>query len=337
MSVARVLEVEHLSVHARGASGPVPIVEDVSFQLDTGQLTAIVGESGAGKSMSIRAAIGLLDRRVFNIGGRIVLGGVDLDTLGPRDRRRHLARWASLVPQSPTDALNPTMKVGWQIAEAMWRSVTRERRLSRRAAASRSVELMRAVGIADPERRFHSYPYELSGGMNQRIVIAIALSCDSSVLFCDEPTSALDVTTQATIMDLLGELRAKRELGVVLVTHDLALAAERADEVVVVHGGRVVEVLPARGLAEEAAMPYTRMLVSAARDGVSTQGAAQRVLRDGCSFEGACERAEERCRVSVPALEQIGLGGHRCRCFFPVLTERVPPGDSVQAGRRGAR
>lgn len=336
MSAALVLEVEHLSVHARGASGPVPIVEDVSFQLEARQLTAIVGESGAGKSMSIRAALGLLDRRVFTVGGRIVLGGVDLDTLGARDRRRCLARWASLVPQSPTDALNPTMKVGWQIAEAMWRSVIREQRLSRREAASRSVELMRAVGIADPERRFHSYPHELSGGMNQRVVIAIALSCDSSVLFCDEPTSALDVTTQATIMDLLEDLRASRGLGIVLVTHNLALAADRADEVVVVHGGRVVEVFPARALAQEAAMPYTRMLVAAARDGVSTPTASQGALRNRCSFETACDRAEGRCRAEVPALEEI-RSGHRCRCFFPVLAARVPPADAVEAGHRGPR
>jgi ABC-type dipeptide/oligopeptide/nickel transport system ATPase component len=313
------LRVEGLSVSLRTRKGNRQIVQDVSLEVERGGMVAVVGESGAGKSLSVRAMLGLLDDRLFEVGGRIEVLGKDVGTLARRERRRYLTRATALVPQHPMQALNPTMKVGEQIAEALCHSRTREVRLSRKAAASRSLELMHAVGIADPEARYHSYPHELSGGMNQRIVIAVALSCDSAIMCCDEPTSALDVTTQAVIMDLIDDLRRSRELGVVFVTHDLPLAATRADEVVVIHGGSVVEQLPARHLAKHAVMPYTRALVQTAgyKAVAGLTGSAAAASERGCTYAASCPRADDHCRAVRPELIPLN-DSHSYRCWHPV-------------------
>lgn len=319
MSDSALLRVESLSVALRTRKGSRLIVQDVSLSVEHGGMVAVVGESGAGKSLSVRAMLGLLDDRVFEVEGRIEVLGKDISALSRKERRRYLTRATALVPQHPMQALNPTMKVGLQIAESLSHSRTREVRLSRKEAAARSLELMRAVGIADPEARYHSYPHELSGGMNQRIVIAVALSCESSIVCCDEPTSALDVTTQAVIMDLIDELRQTRELGVVFVTHDLPLAANRADEVVVIHGGAVVERLPAAQLAKQTVMPYTRALVQTAgyKSVAGLTGSASAASDRGCTYAATCPLADDHCRTVTPELTALDEH-HSYRCWHPV-------------------
>ena len=321
------------------AKGEVRLVDDVSFAVRPGAMTAIVGESGAGKSLTTKAILGLLDDRRFRVGGQVSLGGVDLSGMTARQRRAHVARTASLVFQNPTRALNPTMRVGPQIIE----SITKVRgtgpagtgRTSKAQARERGLELMRAVGIPDPKERFYSYPHQLSGGMRQRIVIAIALAADPKVIVCDEPTSSLDVTTQALIMDLFDELRAERGISFLLVTHDLALASSRVDDVVVLYAGRVVEANSADRIFRDAAMPYTRDLVAAIPDPADPAALWQdRPARhaapapgDGCSYAANCAFAEQRCRDEVPSLLPLDSAGqhgdghhgdHLCRCWFPV-------------------
>jgi len=265
------VDVEDLTVALVGSDAR-PILDRVSFSVQPGRMTALVGESGAGKSMTTKAILGALDERLFRVSGRMELAGRDLGGLSARERRRHVTGTAALVFQNPTRALNPTMRVGAQIAEAM-RFAPGRSRLSASDARARSIELMRQVGIAAPEDRFDAYPHQMSGGMKQRAVIAIALSLEPRVLFCDEPTSSLDVTTQALIMDLLDELRERLGLGILFITHDLVLAASRADDVLVLRDGRLVERLPAADLFHTAQDPYTRELISRVPDISSGAGA----------------------------------------------------------------
>jgi oligopeptide/dipeptide ABC transporter ATP-binding protein len=336
------IEVSGLTVslltHSRGE---VRLVDDVSFSVRPGAMTAIVGESGAGKSLTARAILGLLDDRRFRVSGRVTLGGADLSGMTARQRRAHIARTASLVFQNPTRALNPTMRVGPQITE----SITKVRgggKVSAAQARERGLELMRAVGIPDPRERFHSYPHQLSGGMRQRIVIAIALAANPQVIVCDEPTSSLDVTTQAVIMDLFDQLRAERRISFLLVTHDLALASSRVDDVVVLYAGRVVEANSAERIFRDAAMPYTRDLVASVPDPAAPAALWQeRPARkaapapgQGCSYAANCAFAEQRCRDEVPSLLPLA-DGHPCRCWFPV-TPSVSHGPLSAATEQGA-
>lgn len=318
-----ILEVEDLHVRLRRAEGTVTILDGVSYTLFPGKALALVGESGAGKSVSTRAVLGLLDRAKFDVTGRVKLAGVDLATLSRGDRRRHVATYASLVFQDPMRSLNPTMRVGWQIAEAMYKTPNKALAVSKAEARKRSIQLIRDVGIAAPEERFDAYPHQLSGGMRQRIVIAIAIACRSKVVFCDEPTSSLDVTTQAQIMDLLDGMRRSLGLSTVLITHDLALAASRVDEVMVMYHGRLVEKLPAPGLVQNVMMPYTQALLRSVPD---HEGGIPDPLPSlpyrleanhvGCHFAPLCSRAQEKCIEETPQLEELAEG-HLCRCFFP--------------------
>ncbi|HEY6495908.1 MAG TPA: ABC transporter ATP-binding protein [Trebonia sp.] len=325
------IEVSGLTVSlTRPGRDDVLLVDDVSFAVGPGAMTAIVGESGAGKSLTTKAILGLLDDRRFRVGGRISLGGTDLSTLSARQRRAYIARTASLVFQNPTRALNPTMRVGPQIIESLTK-VRGSARMSKAQAQERGLELMRAVGIPDPKERFHSYPHQLSGGMRQRIVIAIALAADPQVIICDEPTSSLDVTTQALIMDLFDQLRADHGISLLLVTHDLALASSRVDDVVVLYAGRVVEANSADRIFRDAAMPYTRDLVAAIPDPTDpdalweerpARGSAPTPGVAGCAYADNCASVQQRCRDEAPSLLPLadaGLhGDHRCRCWFPV-------------------
>jgi oligopeptide/dipeptide ABC transporter ATP-binding protein len=327
-STEPIVEVEDLRVQIRTGRGLVTVVDGISYSVKPSQPLALVGESGAGKSIGVRAVLGLLNARKFEVSGSIKMGGVDLATLTPRARRRHVARSASLVFQDPTRSLNPTMRVGWQIAEAMYTSKARDSLLTKAEARERAVQLMRDVGIASPEDRFLSYPHHLSGGMRQRVVLAIALSCYPRIIFCDEPTTSLDVTTQAQIMDLLDELRSRLSIAVVLITHDLALAASRTDDVMVMYAGKIVEKIKSAEIAFGASMPYTRALLRSvpgtARDSnrpTSIPGTPPdpRALPPGCAFEPRCGQAEDICRAKAPLLEELEPG-HFVRCWFPVRT-----------------
>jgi oligopeptide/dipeptide ABC transporter ATP-binding protein len=316
------VEVEDLTVRVTGRDGP-PILDAVSFTVEPGKMTALVGESGAGKSMTTKAVLGVLDDRLFKVSGRILIAGQDVGAMRASARRRYTSSVTSLVFQNPTKALNPTMRIGPQIAEALRFSAVGQH-LSAGQAHDRAVELMKQVGIAAPQERYHAYPHEMSGGMKQRAVIAIALSMNPRVLFCDEPTSSLDVTTQALIMDLLDELRERLGIGILFITHDLVLAASRADDVLVLHSGRVVENMPVRDIFETAAMPYTRDLIG------RVPGAGERPqappaplpLEVGagpaaCRYVGQCAFQREICVERVPPLARIGPA-HLVRCWFPV-------------------
>lgn len=339
-----VVEVEDLTVRVRRGSAMLTLVEGLSYRVAPARAMAIVGESGAGKSIGIRAVLGLLDPRRFEVTGTVRFDGVDVAQVPKAKRRGFVTGVASLVFQDPTRSLNPTMRVGPQIAEAMLAGSGRpdeaagEAPLSRAEARRRSVELIRDVGIAAPDERYFAYPHELSGGMRQRIVIAIALACRPKVIFCDEPTSSLDVTTQAAIMDLLDGLREAHSISNIVVTHDLALAASRAEQVLVMYGGQVVEALPARGLARTSRMPYTQALIRAVPD-VDLPGRPPLPIegsppdpRDpppGCAFAARCGHAQDDCGESRPALVQV-TDRHLVRCWHPraapqhVSTTREP-------------
>ena len=329
---APLVRVEDLNIKVRNGGGWVHLVRDVSYAVNPGDCLAIVGESGAGKSIGIRAVLGLLDERKFQVTGKFWLGGVELGSLRPAARRAHVTRHASLVFQDPSRSLNPIMRVGQQITETLLKGSGRQERLTRAQARQRSIDLMRAVGLGAAEERYHSYPHELSGGMKQRIVIAIALACGSRVMFCDEPTSALDVTTQAQIMDLLDDLRATRGISTVVITHDLALAASRARQVAVMYAGQVVEALPAANLAASARMPYTEALIYAAPDPDADGGLPRpidgrppdpRSPAAGCSFQPRCGYAAADCATTPPTLTPVD-GEHSLRCWHPLAARTAP-------------
>jgi oligopeptide/dipeptide ABC transporter ATP-binding protein len=326
-----IVEVENLVIRMKSAH-PFTLVDGVSFSLLPGHALALVGESGAGKSITCRAILNLLNPRKFEIFGMVRLGGVEVSALRAKAWRAQATRTSSLIFQDPTRSLNPTMKVGWQIAESMYKSTTRVERLSKHAARERAIALMREVGIADPEERFYAYPHQLSGGMRQRIVIAIALSCDPQVIFADEPTTSLDVTTQAQIMDLLDELRQKRQIAVVLVTHDLALAASRVDEAMVMYAGRLVEKLPSSDVARSAQMPYSQALLNAVPgmeidgeipDPIPGSPPNPRDLPPGCAFEPRCSQRAQICVDERPELRELSPG-HACACWFPIDLGATP-------------
>jgi len=318
-----VLEVHDLAVRLHHGGGTRVILEGVSYTVMPASSVALVGESGAGKSVSVRAVLDLLDSRRFEVTGSIRFCGTEITTMSSKQRRRYVSSVASLVFQDPTRSLNPSMRVGLQISEAM-RFVPHREPLEKEEAHRRAVQLMRDVGIADPEERYYAYPHQLSGGMRQRIVIAIALSCDPKVVFCDEPTSSLDVTTQALIMDLLEGLRDRFGISVVLITHDLALASSRVSEIMVMLSGRLVETVPAAVLFDRASMPYTRALLRAVPNPDSgtlstplpPAKPGRQSLSVGCVYSRRCERADDRCLVEVPELVELEEG-HSCRCWLP--------------------
>jgi peptide/nickel transport system ATP-binding protein len=311
------------------------IVEDFSATVAHGGSMTIVGRSGTGKSLSVKAMLGLLDPHTFEVSGSVMLAGQDILSMAPRRRRRFISRTASLVFQNPTSALNPTMTVGRQIAEVMAHTGPRSKRISQAEAHTRAIGLMRDVGIANPELRFDAFPHQLSGGMRQRIVIAIALACNPVIMFCDEPTSSLDVTTQALVMDLLEELRRTRGIATVLVTHDLALASSRVDDVTVMHGGRVVESLPSAAFALRAKMPYTRDLIQAVPNSadrrlpivIEVRPGRSRAVASGCSYQPYCEFADATC-AELPPLRHLSED-HRLRCWHPVETGGTASAESA--------
>jgi oligopeptide/dipeptide ABC transporter ATP-binding protein len=318
-----VLAIEHLSVRLQ-RRGQIGILDDINYTVRKGEAIAIVGESGAGKSISTRAALDLLDPLRFIVEGSIKLCGQELLTLPRKRRRQYISRHASMVFQDPTRALNPSMRVGEQIAEAMLR---RDPPTTRKDARTRALELIRAVGIADPEERFYAFPHQLSGGMRQRIVIAIAIACSPQIIFCDEPTSGLDVTTQALIMDLLQDLRRQLDVAIVLITHDLLLAASRVDTVVVMYRGRLAERLPSATLFDGAAMPYTQALLAAMPRLDGEMPRAMPIASNtlplsgaGCRYSGVCPRARDICRRETPPRVSIAAN-HDVWCFFPGPTK----------------
>lgn len=318
-----VFRIEALSVAFALAHGRIEAVDRASFEVAAGETLGIVGESGCGKSVTLMAALGLLEANGSITGGRVLLGKEDLLTL-PERRLDHIrGREITLISQDPQAALNPVLTIGRQVAEPL---VLHEG-LGWRAARERAADLLRRVGIPDPVRRLDDYPHELSGGMCQRVMIAIALACRPRLLIADEPTTALDVTIQRQILDLLAELQDEAGMAMVLVTHDLGVIAEMADRVVVMYAGRVVEEAPVRELFRAPAHPYTHGLLrsiaradSEARRLEAIEGTvpALHEMPEGCRFAPRCPRVQTHCRESVPELgRHDGRPGRRVACFHP--------------------
>lgn len=250
----KLLEVKDLSVSFNTYAGEVQALRGISFSVDRGETLAIVGESGSGKSVTVQTIMRLIPMPPGEIkNGEILFDGEDL-VKAPLERMRELrGRKIGMIFQDPMTSLNPTIKVGKQIMEG----ILIHKKVTREEAKQKAVEMLRKVGIPKPEERFHQYPHEFSGGMRQRAVIAIALSCEPDLLICDEPTTALDVTIQAQILDLINELKKELNIAVILITHDLGVVAETADRVVVMYAGEKLEEAPVRELFKNPKHPYT--------------------------------------------------------------------------------
>jgi oligopeptide transport system ATP-binding protein len=308
------LEVEDLRVEFRTRDGVVHAVNGVSYRVDRGEALAVLGESGSGKSVSAQAVMGLIDSPPgFVTGGRIRFQGEDILTL-PEPRRRALrGRRIAMIFQDALSALNPVFSVGDQIAE-MYRV---HGGLSRADARYRAIEMMDRVHIPSARERYGDYPHQFSGGMRQRVMIAMALALGPDVLIADEPTTALDVTVQAQIMELLAELRRERDMALILITHDLGVVADVADRISVVYAGRVVESGTVRELYKRPAHPYTEGLLRSVprvdqkgRDLTPIGGSPPNLLRipSGCPFHPRCPYARELCSAEVPPLREVDPG-----------------------------
>ncbi|QXM24826.1 ABC transporter ATP-binding protein [Elioraea tepida] len=316
---APLLEIENLRTVFRSSAGDLPAVDGVSLSVRPGRTLGIVGESGCGKSVLSLSVMRLVPRPGRIAGGAIRFDGRDLLALPEAEMRALRGGSIGMIFQEPMTSLNPVHTVGRQIVEA----VRAHRDLSPKAAKELAIESLRRVRIPAPERRFEEYPHQLSGGMRQRVMIAMALACAPRLLIADEPTTALDVTIQAQILDLLRALQEETGMAIILITHDLGVVAEMADEVAVMYGGRVVETGPVQAVFGDAQHPYTLGLFGSVPrlDGESQTLLAIEgtvpppfALPRGCRFHPRCGFATERCRVEMPELRSLGPG-HVVACW----------------------
>ncbi|GAA1077634.1 ABC transporter ATP-binding protein [Pseudonocardia alni] len=332
------LEVRDLRTHFPTRDGLVRAVNDVSFTVEPGRVVGIVGESGSGKSVTARSILRMVRAPGEIAGGSVHYRGVDLLTLPERSMRELRGREIAMVFQDPQSALNPVMTVGDQIVEALVVHGT-----DTASARARARELLDQVGIPDVDRRLGDYPHQFSGGMRQRVVIAVALASSPSLLIADEPTTALDVTIQAQILRLLGRLRDELGIAVLLITHDMGVVAEMCDEVVVMYGGRVVERGPVEVLFERPELPYTADLLSAmprlderpdGRRLPAIPGSPPDPARlpSGCAFHPRCRLATDTCSAEVPALTPRDTPGHAAACHVTAAGTAIPPLAPEEAG-----
>jgi len=317
--VPRLLEVTGLSTHFPGAGGNVRAVDGVSFHVDEGETLGLVGESGCGKSITALSLLRLVPQPGRIVSGRIVYKGSDLMTLPERGMRRVRGREIALVFQEPSTALNPVFTVGYQIAEGL----IVHGMMKKKEALREAVRLMEVVRIPDAARRATEYPHQMSGGMRQRVMIAMALACRPALLVADEPTTALDVTIQAEILDLLLTLKRDFHLSLLLITHNMGVIAETADRVAVMDAGRIAEIGPVRDVIKRAKHPYTQGLMGAIpslgadKDKLAQiDGAMPRLteIPRGCAFNPRCPKAFDRCKVERP--EPMGAGNEKVACWL---------------------
>ena len=316
-----ILEVRNLTTSLQTERGRVTAVQGVSFHVEKGEILGLVGESGCGKSVTSQSIMRLYDeKRTARYSGEILLDGENLLTLPERKMRQIRGSRIAMVFQDSLSSLNPVFTCGNQIME----SIRIHRGISRADAKREAVEMLRLVGIPDPEKRFDQYPHELSGGMRQRVMIACALSCRPELLIADEPTTALDVTIQAQIMELIVDLNRTLNMGVILITHDLAVVAETCQRVAVMYLGQIVEEADVTALFEHPRHPYTKGLLKS----IPTVSAGQREelsiiegtvpllsqIPEGCRFRPRCPCAKEACAGAMPELESFS-GGQKVRCF----------------------
>jgi peptide/nickel transport system ATP-binding protein len=320
MSTAPIVEVEGLTVDFLGGAKPVRAVADVSLTLRPGEVLALLGESGSGKTVTLRALMRLLPERRALIGGQLRVDGQDVLTLSSRDLSAYRGRSIAMIFQEPGLAFDPVYRLGDQIAEA----VIRHDGVSRREARGRALELFERVRIPSAMQRLDCYPHEMSGGMRQRAMIALALACRPRVLLADEPTTALDATVQIQVLLLLRELQRELGLAVIFVTHDIGVATEIADRIAVMYAGRVVETGSCRDVIRRAAHPYTTGLLAFRGHAVSTSARLPAIpgappdmsrLPTGCAFAPRCKEARLVCEHGVPPDVMVGPA-HHARCFL---------------------
>jgi peptide/nickel transport system ATP-binding protein len=320
------LEIIGLKTHFKTDDGWLHAVDGVDMALDAGETLCVVGESGCGKSVTAKTVMKLIDMPPGKIvAGQVLWQGRDLVPLGSDEMRKIRAKEIAIVFQEPMTSLNPVYTVGDQIAE----SVRLHDGLSKREATNRAVEMLRLVRIPTPERRINDYPHQFSGGMRQRVMIAIALACNPKLLIADEPTTALDVTIQAQILDLMGELKANLGMAVMLITHAMGVVAEVAQRVVVMYAGKVVEEAPVEELFARPRHPYTQGLIRsipridmAATHKVRLEAIAGTVPKlidppEGCRFAPRCRHAVPACTAATPPLRDVGAG-HKVACILEV-------------------
>jgi oligopeptide/dipeptide ABC transporter ATP-binding protein len=317
---APLLEVDGLSVDFTVDEGVVHAVDGMSMTLAPGERVAVVGESGSGKTVTALAIMGLIEPPGRITAGDVRLDGRSLTALSEGDYREIRGRDVAMVFQDPMTALNPAHRVGAQVAEAI---TVHDSSVTRSAAAARAVELLESVGIASASTRARDYPHQFSGGMRQRVLLAMALANRPRLLIADEPTTALDVTTQAQILELLDTIRSELGLAVLLVTHDLGVVAGHADRVVVMYAGRVVEEGAVDDVFASPRHPYTRGLLASVPSIARARGALTPIpgsppnllhVPEGCAFHPRCVHAQERCRAAVPPLVTL-TPGHRAACI----------------------
>lgn len=323
------LEIENLSVQFPSHSGTLHAVDGVSLSVDAGEVLGIVGESGSGKSVTMMALMGLVAYPGVVHADRLRFDGHDLLKLTPRERRRLIGKDLSMIFQDPTTSLNPCFTVGFQLAETLKLHLG----MNRSAAHKRSIELLEQVGIPAPESRLSVYPHQLSGGMSQRIMIAMAIACDPKLLIADEPTTALDVTIQAQILDLLQSLQKDRGMALVLITHNMGVVSEMARNIAVMYAGQVMEQRGAQALFNAPQHPYTEALLAALPE--RSDGSARLATipgmvpglydrPNGCLFSPRCSFSVESTCSQRPSLTSWMEGS--VRCHFPIAERLAPQG-----------
>ena len=322
---APLLELTDVKTHFRTPRGLVRAVDGVSFTLERGKSLGIVGESGSGKTILSRSIMGLLPTHGTVRSGSIRYAGREIGNLGRKEMRSVWGREMAMIFQDPMTSLNPLMKIGDQIAEPLRIHL----KMNKVDAWATARKLLQDVRIPEPDRRLHQYPHELSGGMRQRVMIAIAIACGPTALFADEPTTALDVTVQAQILDLLAEQRRERNMSVVLVTHDLGVVAGHTDEIAVMYGGKLVEKASTRRLFAAMKMPYTEALLASIPKMSDASHTRLAVIPgrppdlvnppQGCRFAARCPYAQDKCRAEEPPLTVTPDDtDHSYACWFPV-------------------
>jgi peptide/nickel transport system ATP-binding protein len=328
-SEAPLVSIEDLRVTFTGGKKPVQAVNGVSLAVRRGEVVALIGESGSGKSVTLRTVLRLHNERRTRIEGRVTVAGHDVLALNPAALADYRGKVTSMIFQEPLLALDPVYSVGAQIGEA----IRRHEPVSAAQAHARALQLFERVRIPSPERRLAAYPHEMSGGMRQRAMIALALACSPQVLLADEPTTALDATVQIQVLLLLRELQRELGLSVIFVTHDIGAAVEVADRIAVMYAGRIVEEGTARQLIREPRHPYTQALLQSRAHGALSKGGRLATiggsppdlanLPPGCAFAERCTMAQDGCRAAVPPAVVLAPG-HQARCWRTDATAKAP-------------
>ena len=321
--MSTLLSLRNLSVQFDTVRGRLNAVKEISLDIESGESVGIVGESGSGKSVLSRAAMGILHGGNVHKSGDVTFDGNILSNLSAEELREFWGTGMAMIFQDPMTSLNPVRKIGTQIGEALRIRLG----MSKNDANKKSAELLRLVRVPDPDATLSKYPFQLSGGMRQRVMIAIALACDPKLLFADEPTTALDVTVQAQILELLDDLRKSLNMSMVLVTHDLGVVAGHTDRVIVMYAGEVVESAKTTDLFANMRMPYTEALFKSIPTLDTPTGTRLPTIEGrvpdptqenpGCSFASRCSYVQEKCQTEHPPLTSDG-NGHHYRCWFPI-------------------